>query len=150
MNTIIPIFRRILLVAAVSFFTAGCCLFGPKDVFHPPSVATPYKGDKLGEYISNSIYTSLMIDSELVYNDVSTLYFDKFAGEDDLINKVNSQLYRNLRRDETIVLSSSEAGATYLLKGTEFITNGKILVKLNLSRNNKASWRFNREFDPSR
>ena len=143
--TIMTIFKKLIPLALVATF-AGCCLFrSPEDQFQAPNPNQQYTGEKMAEFISNKIYTTLIMSDALVMDYDARVYYEAFKDKNDFVKTLNVEMARKNR------ISFVKEFSSYVLRGDEIkILNNKVQVKLSLLSKDKVIWKYAKEFDLNR
>lgn len=143
--TITMIFKKLAILSLAATLT-GCCLFRcPEDPFQAPNPNQQYRGDKMAEFISNKIYTSLIMTDALVMDYDARVYYEAFKDKGDFVKTLNVEMARKNR------ISFVREFSSYVLRGDEIkIMNDKIQVKLSLLLKDKVIWKYAKEFDLNR
>ena len=143
--TTMTIFKKLTLLVLIVTFT-GCCLFrSPEDPFQAPNPNQQYNGDKMAEFISNKIYTSLITLDALITDYDARIYYEAFKDKSDFVKTLNVEMARKNR------ISFVKEFSSYVLRGDEVkVINDKVQVKLSLLSKDKVIWKYAKEFNLSR
>lgn len=139
--TIMTIFRKLTLLTLVATLS-GCCIFrNPEDPFEAPNPNQQYSGEKMAEFISNKIYTSLITSDALLTDYDARVYYVAFKESSDFIKSLNVEIARKNR------ISFVKEFSSYVLRGDKItITDDKAHVKLSLLSKGKVIWNYDKEF----
>lgn len=150
MNMIMKTFKLLALSVSIFLLSTSCCLYGPKTPIQNVT-NSGYNGEKLGKYIANDLFVSLIKAPEFLFIPTpQTLFFEKFSSEKAFEAELNSQIMKLLRNNYKIRLQSTKTLAKYVLRADAFTLGAKVGVKLSLVLNGETLWSYDREFEDHR